>query len=136
MDSLAPTEEQTAAFMPYLQLLSQGADQIKQETAVAMFMDASQKPPDFQKGLKDAFEAADANKDGLLNADEYLDFEKKRCEFQKSRYGEAQQFTDDQYKEHYGYINALTADTEGISYQDLMIGNDIYVSIYKAENGQ
>ena len=101
-----------------------------------MFMDASQKSAEFQEGVKTCFEAADANKDSLLDKDEYVVFEKKRAEMATARYGEALTFTDDEYKEHYQYANGITPGTEGISFQDLLIANDIYVEIYTAENAQ
>ena len=64
-------------------------------------MDASSKTPEFQEGVKTAFEAADVNKDGLLDVNEYVAFEKKRAELATVRYGEALSFTDAEYKEHY-----------------------------------
>lgn len=54
-----------------------------------MFKDAAAKSPEFQQKIKDVFETADANKDSLLNEDEYLAFEKLRCQHLTEKHGEA-----------------------------------------------
>ena len=75
------------------------------------------------------FSESDADGDSLLNCDEFVAFEKKRNEYQKTKYGEALSFTDDEYREHYKYFDALSPETQGVSVQDLFIANDVYVEI-------
>ena len=127
MDAYTITEEHKQAILPYLGLVSQKIDTIQQDTVQAMFMDASQKSEDFQKAMNDNFAAADADKDGKLNADEFVAFEKKRYEYHVGKFGEGIQFTDDEYKEHYQLMNEITPGVDGVSFQDLLIANDVYV---------
>ena len=77
--------------------------------------------------MTDNFQAADEDKDGKLNEAEYIVFERKRYEYHVGKFGEALVFSDDEYKQHYACINAMTPGVDGITFQDLLIANDIYV---------
>ena len=81
MDATAVTDEQRTAFMPYLMAISQKIGEIKPETTKAIMVDSMEKSDEFKKQMTDNFEASDANKDGVLDADEFVAFEKKRCEY-------------------------------------------------------
>ena len=83
--------------------------------------------------MKGNFQAADADKDGKLTEGEYVVFEKKRYDYQVKSFGESLQFTDEEYKEHYQYMNEITAGADGVSYQDLLIANDIYIETASQE---
>ena len=72
--------------MPYIGALSAKIDHLKEKAVKKIFLDAQEKSNDFQKEMRDSFEAADADKDDLLNIDEYIKFEKARCEYQTQKY--------------------------------------------------
>ena len=83
--------------------------------------------------MSENFKAADADGDGKLNEAEYVAFERKRYEYHVAKFGEGLQFTDEEYKDHYKHVNAITPAVQGITFQDLLIANDIYVEIAAKE---
>ena len=109
------TDAHKAAFMPYLASISEKIGTIKPETVKAIFVEASGNSDEFQKKMMEMFAAADANADQLLDADEFVAFEKARAAHQTESFGEALQFTDDEYKAHYEFFNKITPDAQGVS---------------------
>ena len=127
MEATKATDEQKQVFMPYLMAISAKIGEIKQETVLQMAKDYAEQSEDFVKKMTENFEASDANKDGVLDANEFVTFEKNRAAFQKEKYGECVSFTDDEYKDQYQFFQALNPGTEGVSFNDLLVANQIYV---------
>lgn len=68
------------------------------------------------------FEEADANKDGVLDLEEWLVFRKKFNDFQTKKMGGTSILTRAEDTIGYRGLNMFTPDCEGISQMDLMHG--------------
>ena len=135
MESTTFTEDQKKAFLPYLQLISQQYETVGEETRKGIFLDAFQKPKEFMDLFEANFKASDANGDGVLNKEEFCTFEKKRREYETSKFKECLKFSDADYDVHYGHFNSLTPGVEGVSQQDLYVAMNIFTEITQAEFG-
>ena len=73
-----------------------------------------------QQQMYDVFELADANKDCLLNADEFADYMKKWAAHEAKLYGDSANFSDGELKFRYDdFYNKFTPGVEGVSFDDL-----------------
>ena len=72
-----------------------------------------------KKDITDAFEAGDANKDGLLDEAEYFAFNKHIQDKQIAKYGKTVEHDEATLKGFYVQMNKFTPGTEGVSWADM-----------------
>jgi len=92
-------------------------------------MKAEEENPTLFNEMKKEFEmvwtASDANKDGLLDCDEFKVFMVKNTELQKKRFGESAKGTEKEDEMWYRAYNSLTAGVNGVSMKDFKKGREI-----------
>ena len=75
------------------------------------------------------FTASDANKDELLNLDEYKDFLQRMKANTEAKGLRAIPVTEERLQRSYTALNSLTPETEGISIRDYLTGFSIMASL-------
>ena len=100
--------------------------------ALIKMSEATDKKEDLQE-MSDIFEGADANKDGLLNREEFVDYMQKTSAREHKLYGDSAKFTDGELQFHYeDFYNKFTPGVDGVSFEDLTGVLEIFESMQEA----
>lgn len=81
--------------------------------------------PAYADDFEDMFKAADEDKDGRLNEEQFCLFLNMRDQMHVKRYGGCIRYTDANHRWFYGFLNKIS-EPEGLSYEDMLTVHRIY----------